>query len=69
MVAFNIVDDLDDRAVVFAGIVEHHRVTGFDDREPLPVGVHLGGESAEDGVLGVREDTQSAWRYALFVVL
>ena len=57
MVSLDVVDHLYDGAIVAARIVEHERVAGLDDGEPLPVGVHLCGEAVEDGMLWVAEDT------------
>ena len=69
VVALNIVDHLYDGPIVLACIVEHHGVACLDNREPLPVGMHLCGETTEDGMLWITEDTQGTWRDRLLVVL
>ncbi len=69
VVALDIVDNLNYRAIVVACIVENERMAGFDDGVPLPVGVHLGGEAAEKWMLGVAKDAESARRDGLLVVL
>ena len=44
-------------------------MTCLDDGEPLPIGVHLGGEASEDGMLRIAKDAQSARRDRFLVVL
>ena len=69
VVTLDIVDHLYDRSIVLARIVEHHGVARLDNREPLPVGMHLSGETTEDGMLWIAEDTKGARRDGLLVVL
>ena len=57
MVTLNIVNHLNDGAIILASIVEHERMAGLDDGEPLPVGMHLRGEALEDGVLRICQNT------------
>ena len=67
--ALDIVDDLHDRLVILRKVVQHQRMRVLDNREPLPVGVHLGREITEDRMLWIGKDTQCARRYSLLVVL
>ena len=69
MVALDIVNHLHDRPIVLACVVEHHRMAGLDDGEPLPVSVHIGGETLEDGMIRIGKDAEGTRRYGLLVVL
>ena len=69
VVALDIVDHLHNGAIILTCIVEHHGMACLNDGEPLPVGMHLCGETTEDGMLWITEDTQGTWRDRLLVVL
>ena len=69
MVAFDIVNHLYDRTIILVGVVEHHRMTGLNHREPLPVGMFLCGEVAENRVFRICQNAQCAWGNGLLVVL
>ena len=68
MVTLDIVYHLHYWPIVLARIVEHHGVARLDDGEPLPVGVHLRGEAAEDRVLRIAQDAKGTWGNRLLVV-
>ena len=44
-------------------------MTGLDNREPLPVGMHLRGEPLEDGMLRIRQNAKGPRRYLFLVIL
>ena len=69
VVALDIVDHLHNGPIVLTCIVEHHGMACLNDGEPLPVGMHLCGETTEDRMLWIPEDTNRAWRDGLLVVL
>ena len=56
MVALDVIDNLYDRTIILARIVEHHRMAVLYDGEPLPVGVHLRGETPKDRMLRICQD-------------
>ena len=69
MIPLDIIYHLNNRAIILGEIVEHQRMRFLDDREPLPVGVHLRWEALEYRMLWVRQNAQSSWRNLLLVVL
>ena len=69
VVALYVVDDLHNGAVGRGGIVEHEGAALAHHREPLPVGVLLGGEGIEERMFRTGEDAQCAGRHLSFVVL
>lgn len=69
MIPLDIIYHLNYRAIILGEIVEHQRMRLLDDREPLPVGVHLRWETLEYRMLWVRQNAQSSWRNLLLIVL
>ena len=56
MVPLNIIYHLNNRAIILGEVVKHQRMRFLDDREPLPVGVHLRRESLEYRMFRIRKN-------------
>ena len=69
MIPLDIIYHLNYRAIILGEVVKHQRMRFLDNREPLPVGVHLRWESLEYRMFRIRQNAQSSWRNLLLVVL
>ena len=68
MIPLDIIYHLNYRAIILLEVVEHQRMRLLDNREPLPVGVHLRREFLEYRMFRIRQNAQSSRRNLLFVV-
>ena len=69
MIPLDIIYHLNYRAIILLEVVEHQRMRLLDNREPLPVGVHLRREFLEYRMFRIRQNTQGSWRNLLLIVL
>ena len=69
MIPLDIIYHLNYRAIILSEVVKHQRMRFLDNREPLPIGVHLRWESLEYRIFRIRQNAQGSWRNLLLVVL
>ena len=69
MIPLDVIYHLNYRAIILGEVVKHQRMRFLDNREPLPVGVHLRREFLEYRMFRIRQNAQGSWRNLLFVVL
>ena len=69
VIAGEVVNDMDDRAVVRRGCVQNDGAGVFRQAPPLPVAVKFGGELRQCGMFRVSKETQGAWRRFEFALL